>query len=537
MATFNSIHGKTLERVLLYAIRGFSTLYSLRREQLEYFGLAWVCREWRRMLLPKLYKCAFITIMSTSSPAKSNIRLIVDNGLSKYAQHLHIRCPSRYIASGHLIKLLDERLFHKANWSSIYNLGIYENLHSPFINSRRKVEISADMCDTANQYLHTYLPTLTSITIIHPPGIYTTHPLARLANLKLHQLSTLNISGASIIFTHHSFSSSLTHLTLRLSSGQTTLPHIATRNLRTLELLDIPSNFSWRCFSFESNDSFYFSELESMTLRYSTTPIDWKTVISSHSTTHPYAAALRKIHMPKLKRLLLSDIPPSDTHLFAPLLLLHLDSLHIVSTIDVLTQMNLCFPFSKEVSIRLSNNSIEDTQMYNTFTETIFSSFSVATKVAFEVEHYIPVSINTVCWLDLQKLDILAFISRTTLYRLLSQLPLLEELRVKFITTDGEQCQYDKQHGISLYSPDNSINCNLRYLECFYSTSHFPLVFDLYPLYEFIANVVTLKEVRVPEFYLQDTQDHFNQDSMQEYPHIHNILFVDSFERFYRPPQ
>ncbi|ORX70809.1 hypothetical protein DL89DRAFT_266936 [Linderina pennispora] len=202
--------------------------------------------------------------------------------------------------------------------------------------------------------------------------------------------------------------------------------------------------------------------------------------------------------MPKIKFLSLSHIPSSDTNLFVLHLLSHLDSLDIVGGIDILTQMNLRFPYSKRISI---------------FLKSIFSSFSVATLVKFEVEHYIPVSINSVGWSNLEDLAIIAFISRTTIYRLLSQLPLLKRLRVRYITPDGESCQYDKHHDILPYLPDDlNFNSMLGYLEYFDGTSRSPLVFDLDPLYEFIHK-----------------RHHARRDSMQGYPHIQYIYFSASF--------
>ncbi|ORX70818.1 hypothetical protein DL89DRAFT_141101 [Linderina pennispora] len=118
MAAFNDIHGRALRQILFYAISGFSPLYSPTEELRNYFSPAWVCREWRRVLLPRLYNYAFFTITShtpTSGPLviRSNIRLTVENGLSKYTQRLFIIVPEGFIASGRLVEFLNEELFNK----------------------------------------------------------------------------------------------------------------------------------------------------------------------------------------------------------------------------------------------------------------------------------------------------------------------------------------------------------------------------------------------------------------------------------------
>ncbi|ORX72502.1 hypothetical protein DL89DRAFT_266079 [Linderina pennispora] len=462
MATFNDIRGKSLERVVLHAYLGYDSLNLPSPHSHQYY-LAGVCREWRRIILPRLYERAFITITSTEPSSRlpkveSNIRFVVENGLSKYTQRLSIECPCGYVASGHLVKFLDGQLFSKASWPSIYFLYILERCSSAF-TTNRQLKIRTRVLD------------------------HTINPLSNLISLRMCQLSYFDIVSAPIHFVNHSFSSSLTHLTLRLSPEQTTLPYIYTPNLRKLWLLDIPPNFSWRCFYSETNSSFDFSELEEMDLHYSATSADSTIVTFSSNVIHRHTAALRKIHMPNIKLLTLSNILPSDTKLFAP--------------------------------------HLPDVQEYSTLTEAIFSSFSAVTEVRFEVEHYIPVSINAVGWSNIRELNFFAFTSLTTLYRFISQLPLLELLR----------------HSTSPYLLGSSkFSSNLKRLACFFHTSHFPLVYNLDPLYEFVANVVMLKEVRVPECYLQDVKDHFSQADIEEHPHVQNIRFDKVFEQF-RSPQ
>ncbi|ORX70806.1 hypothetical protein DL89DRAFT_266933, partial [Linderina pennispora] len=186
-------------------------------------------------------------------------------------------------------------------------------------------------------------------------------------------------------------------------------------------------NWSY-AFTSESSDSFDFSELKGRSI-------------------------CRKLSFCRF----LTSLLQTQTCLL-PHLSVAFDSLNIVGGIDVLTQMNLRFPFSERISLRLSDNAVEDTQEYSTFTESIFSSFSVATWARLEVEHYIPVSINSELNIPCLHISAPLFIAYYLSY------PYWKHLCV-------ESYHYDKQHRHFTIFPW-IVRSSARY------TSRFPLVFD-----------------------------------------------------------
>ncbi|ORX74235.1 hypothetical protein DL89DRAFT_12102 [Linderina pennispora] len=127
-------------------------------------------------------------------------------------------------------------------------------------------------------------------------------------------------------------------------------------------------------------------------------------------------------------------------------------------------------------------------------------------------------------WIWLRKPGMQAFISRTTLYSLILQLPALKALPVQFVTEDHTIPQGGRIQHISTYRRGNIILRNSSESpKILVGTSILPLVVSLEIFYGLVTNISSLTTICVPEYYLQDVTGAIKQGVMLAFPYLKRL--------------
>ncbi|KAJ1957762.1 hypothetical protein GGI12_004932 [Dipsacomyces acuminosporus] len=291
----------------------------------ELLAISAVCRSWRALVVPYLYKTAYI--VCSNQFAESNARLV--HRLS-YAGHVR-KLDIHFDASTDLVALLDYAGVTQAIWPRINKLSIVDYQTKNMNDAIASVD-SAKATNGFIDSLATHVPNIMQIRYkCHGnspsdwrresegkcpllPKLVSRYPDSCIVRACF----DIDITRLSSKFM---YPQQLTHLTLSMSGREgRILPKVFTESLQLLEIRNTSPNITWNWFS-SNEDDVWFKNLKRLSIWFSverhTSPSTTYHTGSLHSVDmadflSDYRDHVKRVRFPKLEALEVRSYPFSD---------------------------------------------------------------------------------------------------------------------------------------------------------------------------------------------------------------------------------
>ncbi|KAJ1863370.1 hypothetical protein LPJ78_004103 [Coemansia sp. RSA 989] len=406
------------------------------RSSKQNLALLQVCRIWRYTGIPLLYKTAYIRI--TTNRIKTNLDFIQSQSKWQHVTKLHLSV----LADSLVMPLVDVLIAKLGKTQLLWGLDGIRKLDVSMDTKWPQEAKAAAAAETAALLIAGMMPQVT-----HLEFAYSNDANACVLGQNLIGQLAANLTAlrTGIPLCLHSMSAELAHLHLSVKPDTVPVLHaINLRALKTLRLLNLPTNFTWGLFAPHQPTVAFDSLCELALLFTDKYAPPWNMQLDP---------AICKLRFPRLRRLHVDNLP-SGFNLFGAEFPDYLASVHVecrMKSVGLLEQLRV-----KQIGCIRVEQADEDAQdmslaCYKAIGHLFGSRISLHHS-ALSVSHVSSAITPQVPWSQLIKLQIIGQYEISTVAHLLNQTPRLKQLHMDNIVDN---------HSLAKPPP---INCQLEHL-------------------------------------------------------------------------
>ncbi|KAI8319803.1 hypothetical protein GQ54DRAFT_299075 [Martensiomyces pterosporus] len=456
------INDAELDDVLFRVVR---LIYVVVRRDLDEFpndaykyllAVASVCRNWRRRMIPMLYKTALVECTSEKGVVTTNIEAIIASQLNSATSELIVHFEDVAMGYSRVVEIMSSAGFDAADWPRIKKLTFVDNYWLPFSHEAGSIVDPNEGMQPMPDYFAQTMPNITALkyTQYYRRGFVPVFPYNALLNSYMPQLQEMYIEQDwAPIVEAVSFPPCLTHLDISLDFGVSRhLPKLLAPSLRSLHLRDVPIYFSWEPFCSGREEKAAFSSLESCRIVFRFGPNE-RCLPRDHAADELWAKLFQRniknrLSFPVLRDLSIKDYPYKDTKFYSlfydsPLRSVDLSGYHDAYAY---VEPQLIAKASRlDVMVWTEHNYWDDTasideeivEDYQEFFQRFMEWPSNAWLAVLQSGENAPISVpHQIGWTNLRHLELGLTVYLSSVLRLVVQLSLLRSLTVDNIVTD-----------------------------------------------------------------------------------------------------
>ncbi|KAJ2603718.1 hypothetical protein H4R99_002261 [Coemansia sp. RSA 1722] len=470
MGSISALPESTIKRILSINTPFFE--FGVVNSWKSLLPLIGVCRTWRRIGLPLVYKDVFIDNTNHASIGcvqwRTNVNLILANNLVHLVKNLYIdlndhSCMCLFLSNANKTFGFDDH-----RWANVEMLTVkyYENMFIDkvtTIGDERQKTMAPQMKAFADAIVKN-MPGITRLKLStfkrNSLGDIFSNTLANSFASQLYLIKSLK----AISFTVPRLGANITHLNLWLNpNSEQLLPLINAESLHCIHLFAVPARFSWKYFYSESSEDgcINFRNLMHLRLEFTEESNDIDYCGCRPPTTESDECTKFRVLFPKLELLRIDNSPRSSDIFYDNKYPEHLKRIEInysIGAMEMLRQSNIKsfdnFEFYSHF-IHLDDEDIFYRSTNHFFGSETHKSNSRMTLNGLQFE----LDVRRLEWPMLTELLIFGSCEYQTMYALIEKLPLLGKIAV------GDLSFNNIPETKLLMGPDSQHAVPQRYLE------------------------------------------------------------------------
>ncbi|KAJ2431161.1 hypothetical protein GGF41_000673 [Coemansia sp. RSA 2531] len=528
MAHINDLPNNVLGLILFYA---GATLEKSLYEWKAKLPLVAVCRTWTKLAQVFVFHQVYVEFDATYSNARpswtSNAELIISRGCILKARRLTIELVDRITPECLRTIALEILQLDRVDWQRIIALTVT----APFIvfpgdeyNPHTEEASDTDIA-WAMQYFSRNLRNVVKLKLGHyKSGSSGDCICASFATLYGGQLQVYRVSEY-ILVNSVDFSRNIKELEVRLDSSATrVLPSICGNTLKVLKLYDVPRNFAWHHFRYDTFDQpIVFHQLTILLFYFDTSGTDLtESEIQDKVVSGAYCCD--QLSFPALKQLSIRDCTPDCDLLYADISFPALENVRLSGSIASIRHCSrLKLTWVRDLHVNVGPCKLDNATDIYQVTNHFFTDIFVGRTASFStVVDWFTLDLELMRWANLTILEV-DKADYATACKTVGRLPKLCELTIRKLVTSS---YIEDSSLFTSADPLLAWGEKLAILYIYFFEGDCPLADCVGSIQALILRAGALKKLEVPES-SHPFIDRFLDTYADRYPHLADILLLD----------